>query len=218
VLEVQGIYHAVWNPLSQGSELPDWKMPRLIEVAADVFHPQFDFWVADEMFHAVRLHKLHTFRMTTRHPQRMRQYLQNARNLAHRSGTEYAPPPNLWLGVSVSNQAEFDQAMELLPDCIAKVRYLHIMPHCEELNAAALASHGYNGVDWVYMPESCDSKVLATVGLGALFGRIPFCNQLRNQQVGMNWPRGWKAPQWTREDAIAAGEEWEEIDWDDAAF
>lgn len=214
MLEVLDIHRATWNPLSQGGDLPDWKMPRLIFIEGDVFNPELDYWIADEVFATVRLQKLHTFMMTTRHVQRMRTYLQNASNLARISNTEYSPPPNLWAGVAVNNQAEFDEALSVLSDCRTKVRYLHIMPTCIELDASRLSSRKYDGVDWIYIPAGCDEFSSISVEIPAVFGCIPIYNHL----ALLNWPRGWKAPQWTREDAIAAGEEWEEIDWDDAAF
>ena len=121
-----------------------WKRPRMIFVCAhgDLFHENVpDEWI-DRVFGVMALAPQHTFQVLTKRPERMRDYLLNAKreivvglNSAkildrpfHETARADWPLPNVWLGVSVEDQATADERIPILLDTPASVRWISAEP------------------------------------------------------------------------------------------
>jgi protein gp37 len=115
-------------------ELPlRWKKPRRVFVnsMSDLFHEA----VADEfivsVFGAMFLADQHIYQVLTKRPERMRNFLLEA------DAWKEAPRKNIWLGVSVENQAAADERIPLLMQTPAAVRFLSVEPLLEAVDLRA---------------------------------------------------------------------------------
>lgn len=135
-----------------------WKRPRMIFVCAhaDLFHEAVpDEWI-DRIFAVMALAPQHTFQVLTKRSDRMRAYMDRAcgriadqvMKLRHTDaakragmgpsaiaplphvaiGAPWWPLPNVWLGVSVENQAAADERIADLLASPAAVRWLSCEP------------------------------------------------------------------------------------------
>lgn len=100
-----------------------WTKPRMIFVnsMSDLFHPDVPFDFIDLVFSAMELSPRHVFQVLTKRPERMRDYIKS------RAFKDY-PLPNVWLGVSVEDQAAADERIPLLLDTPAAVRWISAEP------------------------------------------------------------------------------------------
>lgn len=128
-----------------------WKRPRKIFVCAhgDLFHENVPFEWIDRVYAVMALCPQHTFQVLTKRPQRMLDYLINgqsrhgvARQALKHTGRRHPgghdcdpevcnatfPLPNVWLGVSVENQAAADERIPLLLAAPAAVRWISAEP------------------------------------------------------------------------------------------
>lgn len=139
-------FNAKWldDPLQLGR-------PRKVFVCAhgDLFHEDVpDFWI-DRVFAVMALAPWHTFQVLTKRADRMWAYLTDpgvrariARRIARYEGNpaapvaskrvadggDYWPLPNVWLGVSVENQAAADDRIPALLEAPAVVRWVSAEP------------------------------------------------------------------------------------------
>lgn len=131
-----------------------WKRPRRIFVCAhgDLFHENVpDEWI-DRVFAVMALAPQHTFQVLTKRADRMRAYCQSrnsggtsaivaanaldnanwlSRELAVKSEPQFQniwPLPNVWLGVSVEDQARADERVPDLLATPAAVRFISAEP------------------------------------------------------------------------------------------
>ena len=131
-----------------------WKRPRRIFVCAhgDLFHESVpDEWI-DRIFAVMTLCPQHVFQVLTKRAARMRSYLDDIStpiricketvNLAttdalrfrNPAGTDgWWPLPNVWLGVSVENQAAADERIPELLATPASVRWISAEPLLSKL-------------------------------------------------------------------------------------
>jgi len=123
-----------------------WREPKMIFVPShgDIFHPDVPDAFLDRIFAVMALAPQHTFQVLTKRPERMRDYLNTphrhdkiaaAWNWSHhdKRGADNRnaglwPFPNIWLGVSVEDQARADERIPLLLDTPAAVRFLSCEP------------------------------------------------------------------------------------------
>lgn len=131
-----------------------WERPRRIFVnsMSDLFHPNVTDETIDRVFAVMALAPRHTFQVLTKRPERMRKYLADTRrnipvyNAATKitggdfskfpgdmantrsSGGSWWPLPNVWLGVSVEDQATADARVPLLLQTPAAVRFVSYEP------------------------------------------------------------------------------------------
>lgn len=124
-----------------------WKDPRVIfvDIRSDTFHPDVPFEFIDRMFAVMALCPQHTFLICTKRAERMAEYWNTdpvAREatinmegwkLKPRSGHSmdigaFVPIPNVWLGVTVENQAAADERIPHLLRCPAAVRWVSAEP------------------------------------------------------------------------------------------
>lgn len=114
-----------------------WTKPRLIFVCAhgDLFHEAVpDEWL-DRVFAMMALCPRHTFQVLTKRPARMLAYLADA-EMEIRDAIKYErvahtmqwPLRNVWLGVSVEDQAAADERIPLLLKTPAAVRWISAEP------------------------------------------------------------------------------------------
>ncbi len=124
-----------------------WRRPRKVFVCAhgDLFHDDIpDDWI-DRVFAVMALAPQHTFQVLTKRARRMRDYmraggrfsdiLEIVRNseLGYWAGGDKLPPqswplPNVWLGVSVEDQAAADLRIPMLLETPAAVRWISAEP------------------------------------------------------------------------------------------
>lgn len=100
-----------------------WKRPRRIFVnsMSDLFHEAVPIEFIDCVFSVMALSPQHTFQVLTKRPERMREYLTGL-NLFN------WPLPNVWLGVSVEDQATANERIPLLLSTPAAVRWVSAEP------------------------------------------------------------------------------------------
>lgn len=135
-----------------------WKKPRRIFVNAqsDLFHEN----VPDEWIHQifdVMQDSVHTFQILTKRPERMLDFvekrIQLCADMNDGAGTKDAeereiaasfrwPLPNVWLGVSVENQAAADERIPLLLQTPAARRFISAEPLLGEICLTSIPSWG----------------------------------------------------------------------------
>lgn len=145
-----------WDPIRDGGwEQPlYWRVPARVSVEDDLFHEHVpDKWL-DEIFAVMALAPHHTFILTTKRPERMRQYLMARNgignsalctsinsipsNLGDRRGALSMPLPNVWLGVSVEDQPSADERISIILDTPAAVRWVNFDPALEHVDLSSL--------------------------------------------------------------------------------
>ena len=139
-----------------------WRRPRQIFVCsmADLFHAAVPDEYLDQVFDVMESATQHTFQVLTKRHGRLRSYLR--RRLAGA-----APPPNVWIGVTVESQRWADIRIPALLDTPAAVRFLSCEPllgpvrlcSCDGavfevqrhpfLIDPACPLHGARNIDWV---------------------------------------------------------------------
>ncbi len=113
-----------------------WRKPRRVFVnsMSDLFHQGVPTGFIDRVFLTMALSPQHQFQVLTKRPDRMLQYVLEAHG--HRTQSLHAwvrgggawPPANVWLGVSVEDQATADQRVPLLLETPAAVRWVSYEP------------------------------------------------------------------------------------------
>lgn len=138
-----------------------WRKPRKIFVnsMSDLFHEAITDEQLTQVFAVMALTPQHVYQVLTKRPERMQQYLRNAKQAIRRQavllGREKQvdhyrfeccdwewPLPNVWMGVSVESQ-DYAYRVDILRKTPATVRFLS----CEPL----LGALGLNlkNIDWV---------------------------------------------------------------------
>lgn len=124
-----------------------WKKPRLIFVnsMSDLFHEDIPDAFIDQVFAVMALSPQHTFQVLTKRPERMLMWFdpgydnrehaigQAMRDMAASCGFDDAgipdwPLENVWLGVSVEDQAMADERIPVLLQTPAAVRWVSAEP------------------------------------------------------------------------------------------
>jgi len=138
----------------------EWKKPQKIFVPShgDIFHEDVPDSFIDRIFAVMAMCPQHTFQVLTKRPERMRDYMLTSGVVARISmrmcdldeSNEGTPLltgiiPNVWLGVSVEDQARADERIPHLLATPAAVRFLS----CEPLLGA---------VDLTWVAEPDDQK------------------------------------------------------------
>ncbi|MEY2335683.1 DUF5131 family protein [Acidithiobacillus ferrianus] len=134
-----------------------WRKPRMILVnsMSDLFHEKVPFEFIDEVFEVINCSPMHTFQILTKRPERMLEYFQRS-EIAW--AVDEGPLDNIWLGVSVEDQATADERLPLLLQVPAAVRWVSAEPLLDsvEINFALknrLDQHGNwrsgSGLAWV---------------------------------------------------------------------
>ena len=138
--------HAVWTgKIALNERMLDaplgWRRPRRIFVnsMSDLFHENVADETIDRIFDVMDRAGRHVFQILTKRADRMEAYMMA------RPGPAL---PNVWLGVSVEDQARADERIPPLTRTPAAIRFLSCEPLLEALEIGPyLAGHG--GPDWV---------------------------------------------------------------------
>lgn len=139
-----------------------WKNPRKVFVnsMSDLFHPDVPDEFIDRVFAAMALAAQHTFQLLTKRPERMRDYLSSSERIHSINGKIWSqlgtrrgsriehggnwraklPLPNVWLGVSVEDQAAADERIPLLLDTPAAVRWISAEPLLGPVDLSCIAA------------------------------------------------------------------------------
>jgi len=124
-----------------------WRKPRRVFVnsMSDLFHESVPFEFIEKVFGVMANAKRHTFQVLTKRPERMRDFtvrfspdgdgfvtLNGERAMGGYRGPVFPdygwPLPNVWLGVSVEDQATADERIPLLLQTPAAVRFVSYEP------------------------------------------------------------------------------------------
>lgn len=130
-----------------------WARPRRVFVCSmgDLFHKRVSDEFILRVMSTIMLLPRHTFMVLTKRPERMREWSQRAgpafveslRILDEDFGSplqETWPPKNLWLGVSVEDQAAADERIPLLLETPAAVRFVSCEPMLGPVNLESFLS------------------------------------------------------------------------------
>jgi protein gp37 len=117
-----------------------WRKPRhvFVDSMSDLFHESVPFDFSDRVFDKMSWLRRHTFQVLTKRPARMRNYMlryvpgPNQRRMA--SGIPLSPPSNVWLGVSVEDQATANERIPLLLQTPAALRFVSAEPLLEPID------------------------------------------------------------------------------------
>jgi len=117
--------------------LYSWRKPRMIFVCSmgDLFHKEVSHTQLNSVFYRMMspTNGHHTFLLLTKRPDRMRWYIDTL-NEWNEWGRG---PSNIWLGVSVENQATADERIPLLLQTPAAVRFVSCEPLLESVDLGA---------------------------------------------------------------------------------
>ncbi len=94
---------------------------------SDLFHPEIPFEFIDKVYNTMLCSHWHTFLTLTKRPERMIEYYKTKPHVVIEAG-------NVWLGVTVCNQAEADKNIPLLLQTPAAHRFLSIEPMLGEID------------------------------------------------------------------------------------
>lgn len=141
-----------------------WTRPRRIFVnsMSDLFHPAVPDEFVDKVFAVMALAKQHTFQILTKRPDRMLRYFTHhfTRSKCSRKASEFSgkrdsegggdisvsdgpfPLPNVWLGVSIEDQATADDRIPLLLKTPAAVRWISAEPLLGPVDLPGLFYYG----------------------------------------------------------------------------
>lgn len=132
-----------------------WKKPRKIFVnsMSDLFHDDVPDGILCQVFNIMALTQQHTYLILTKRPERMKKFLAEEAFLTcincKGSGCDQCdntgyqswvnrPYPNVWLGVSVENQAAADERIPLLLQAPVAVRFISAEPLLGPVNLTNL--------------------------------------------------------------------------------
>ena len=158
-----------------------WKRPRRIFVnsMSDLFHERVpDEWI-DRIFAVMALAPRHTFQILTKRPERMREYLSTTRGPGNTPSRiiraaqatqkperamlrgEYAhdvgwPLRNVWIGVSVEDQATAEARVPLLLQTPAAVRFVSYEPALGPVDFTDLVIERSAGAETHFDALTCD--------------------------------------------------------------
>mgnify|MGYP001565341819 CR=1 FL=1 len=143
-----------WNPEIRME--PDWQEPLPKEPARifvgstmELFGDWVEEWMWDSIWQYVNSYPQHTFIFLTKEPQ----------NLA-----PWSPfPPNAYVGVSVTNQVQYDNAIYYLEDIQAPVKFFSFEPLQESMQGNAIeniiGNHLLNaGVNWLVCGQQTPTR------------------------------------------------------------
>ena len=106
-----------------------WKKPSLVFLPSmgDLFHPKVKSQYIAEVFDKIAIAKQHTFLIVTKRPKRMKAVLEGFQDIWECSCSGW-PFKNVWLGVTVENQARSDERIPILLQIPAAVRFVSVEP------------------------------------------------------------------------------------------
>jgi protein gp37 len=140
-----------------------WTKPRRIFVdsMSDLFHEDVTDEFLDQAFAMMALSPQHTYQILTKRPKRMLAHISRGLWPATRAILDLDTPPrtwpleNVWLGVSVENQATADQRIPLLLQTPAAMRFLSCEPLLGPIDLGRMCGMGCDGMCDEDAPGTC---------------------------------------------------------------
>lgn len=129
------------KPFTELQLMPDrldaplhWRKPKKVFVnsVSDLFHEDVPDEFINSVFRTMIAAKQHIFQVLTKRAERMADYCSN--RWGHFHGKEFPLASNIWLGVSVENQACADERIPHLLATPAAVRFLSCEPLLAEVD------------------------------------------------------------------------------------
>jgi protein gp37 len=113
-----------------------WRKPRKIAVGlmGDLFHPDIPVYFQESVFRIAISANQHTFQFLTKRANTMSQRIPIIMNRIFGAPENWIMPGNIWLGVSVENQATADARIPLLLQTPAAVRFVSAEPMLGPIN------------------------------------------------------------------------------------
>ena len=158
---------------------------------ADLFHETVETEWRDSVYQTIRSCPWHTFILLTKRPR-------NALTL-HEMRRERLPP-NVWMGVTVENQARADERIPILLRIPAAVRFVSVEPMLGPVDLASAANVTYwddpvAGINWVIAgPENgpgaraCDHYEFEDLQSQCVAAGVPFFDK-RPAGARREWPK-----------------------------
>jgi len=118
-----------------------WKKPKRIFVnsMSDLFHDDVPFEFIWSVWARMVTNRQHTYMILTKRPKRMKEFFDWNASLEFKVETTW---PNIWLGVSVENQATADERIPLLLQVPATVRFVSCEPLLGPVNLERIEPRG----------------------------------------------------------------------------
>lgn len=145
-----------------------WQKPRRVFVCSmgDLFHPDIEDWMIEEVWSIMRMNPRHTFMVLTKRPDRMQKWMY------HLKFSEDAPAPNVWVGVTAEQQKEANYRItRLIEASNIAVRFISVEPMLEDM----ILIQYLDKLDWVI----CGAES----GPGARPFKMSWARDLKNQCV-----------------------------------
>jgi protein gp37 len=95
---------------------------------SDLFHEDVSDDFIREVFTVMEKAHWHTFQVLTKRPERMKEFMLDWAELPDDAPEQYGTAPNIWLGVSVEDQANADKRIPILLQTPSAVRFLSCEP------------------------------------------------------------------------------------------
>jgi len=196
-------------------KLPKKPLCVFVGSMCDLFHESVPVGWTTHIFDAIQKYKQHTFMFLTKRPGNMKKHLYGVWGKGWRYMGENGLIPNLWLGVTVCNQAEADAKIPVLVGIPAAKRFVSIEPclsgvelGCDGpelgwvnyLRPPRLNGVQMPGIDWVI----CGSET----GPGKRPMELDWARNLRDQCVAANVPFFFKKD--SAGSRLLDGQEWSE--------
>jgi protein gp37 len=183
---------------------------------SDLFHEAVPFDVIDQIFAVMALCPDHTFQVLTKRAERMRDYMRDRQtneailagmitltygragrrvcerfSKAIKHGHKPFPPSNVWLGVSVEDQAAADVRIPALLETPAALRWLSVEPllgsiECSDVTGrrdavSQLGRRSLSGIHWIVAggesgpaARPCDPRWIRSLRDQATAAGVPF--------------------------------------------
>lgn len=134
-----------------------WREPKKIFTCSmsDLFHENIPNSWRNQVFAVMAIAHRHTFQVLTKRPENVRKYFEANQRAVVKIALDIAedrrspisdfdfPPPNMWLGTTVENQAKADERIPMLRETQAVLKFLSCEPLLEPIEL------DLNGIDWV---------------------------------------------------------------------
>jgi protein gp37 len=117
-----------------------WKKPSMIFCCSmsDLFHPDVaEEWI-DAVLSTIKFCDWHTFFILTKRPELMLKWKDRLRDI-----------DNVWIGVTVENQAMADQRIPILRQMLTTQLFISVEPILDKINILPLVKDSLGGIDWV---------------------------------------------------------------------
>lgn len=162
-----------------------WRKPRRIFVnsMSDLFHETVPDDVIHAVFSVMAQATQHTFQILTKRPERMRDVLTLWDRIGITGNYFHGHPlPNVWLGVSVEDQATADERIPLLLQTPAAVRWISAEPLIGPIDFSGMWVPHQNPAMHENMLEALDWVVVGgESGKGARPMQLDWARTLRDQ-------------------------------------